>query len=147
MEKGLKTLQTAARMAQRKASAAYLPIGGREGTPYQTSDSGIGFGSDAETEAGHAASTHEANSWHAADQIHQQEQQEHVRSRSLPQPLPLYQPPQAIRRTFDSASAKIINPPGEPPLPAREISGSKQSCSPDCQNGRGGLSIQAVLSS
>lgn len=140
MEKGLKTLQTVARTAQRKASAAYQPIEDRAGIPDHNSDSGIGFGSDAETEAEQAASSSAA-----AEQTQQQSHQEHVRPRSLPQPLPLSQGPQAIRRTFEAATT--INSPREPSLQAPAASGSRQCCSPDCQNGRGGISIQSVLSS
>ena len=143
MEKGLKTLQTAARIAQRKASAAYQPIEDRNGIPDQNSDSGIGFGSDAETEAGQAASSSTAVSWQATEQTQQQSHQEHVRSRSLPQPLPLYQPPQAIRRTIQASTTSSSR--CEPSLQAAAASGSR--CSPDCQNGRGGISIQSVLSS
>lgn len=147
MEKGLKTLQTACRTAHRKTLADSHPTEDR-GISDHNSDSGIGFGSETEMEAvGEAGtSTIKSSSWHAPeDPTHSQQQQhqEHCRSRSLPMPLPLYQPPPPIvpRRTFEGA-VLTTSPQdmsfGRPSPPRR--------CSPDSQNGRGGISIQSVLS-
>ncbi|KAF2211624.1 hypothetical protein CERZMDRAFT_98505 [Cercospora zeae-maydis SCOH1-5] len=144
MEKGFKTLQTAARMAQRKAAADHQSIDERGGISDHNSDSGIGFGSEAETEAGEARPSGEAASWHAqsaAERTRMQSRQEHARSRSLPQPLPLYQPPPPIRRTFDRDSSTSSPQDGSFQAP-----GASRRCSPDSQNTRGGISIQSVLS-
>ncbi|KAL9535978.1 hypothetical protein SMMN14_00951 [Sphaerulina musiva] len=149
MEKGFKTLQTTARLAQRKASAAYQPKEDRWVIPDHHSDSGIGFGSDAELDVAPGTSSREAVSWHARragrEQTQLQSHQEHVRSRSLPQPLPLYQPPPPIPRTFEGRTTTKL--PREPsPLPTPTVSAPRQRRSLD-QNGRGGISIQSVLSS
>lgn len=148
MEKGLKTLQTTARTAQRKAAASSGDSYSDQGTADHHSDSGIGLGSDTEMEVGDDAPgpshTKNASSWHAHTGLQQQAYQDHVRSRSLPQPiLPLYQPPPPVtlsqRRNFD---APMTTSPasmsfGRPPTFGRY--------SPDSQNGRGGISIQSVL--
>lgn len=147
MEKGLKTLQTAARTAQRKELADSQPMEDR-GISDHNSDSGIGFGSETEMEAiGEALPSTKSSSWHAPEDTvlsqHREERQEHCRSRSLPMPLPLYQPPPPIvpRRTFEG-TVLTTSPQdmsvGKPTPPRR--------CSPDSQNGRGGISIQSVLS-
>ncbi|CAK4031486.1 Mitochondrial metal transporter 2 [Lecanosticta acicola] len=140
MEKGLKTLQTAARTAQRKATADYNQTLSERGISDNNSDSGVGFCSDAELEAGEAETTRKASSWRA----HTSEQQppqypEHVRSRSLPQPLPLYQPPPPIRRTFDGSS--MMTSPQDMSFSGQPAS---QRCSPDSQNSR--ISIQSIVS-
>jgi hypothetical protein len=145
MEKGLKTLQTAARTAHRKFLADNQPMEDR-GISDHNSDSGIGFGSETEmeavVEAGPSTKT-KSSSWHAPEDHSQQLQhQEHYRSRSLPMPLPLYQPPPPIvpRRTFEgtvlttSPQDMVFHRPSPP-----------RRCSPDSQNGR--VSIQSVLSS
>jgi hypothetical protein len=148
MEKGLKTLQAASRTAQRKTLADGHPMDD-QGIPDHNSDSGIGFGSETEMEAVVEAgpSTKKSSSWHAPDDPRNPQlllHQEHCRSRSLPMPLPLYQPPPPIvpRRTFEGA-VLTTSPQdmsfGRPSPPRR--------CSPDSQNGRGGISIQSVLSS
>ncbi|KAM3419157.1 hypothetical protein BST61_g5101 [Cercospora zeina] len=123
MEKGLKTLQSAARMAQRKAAAGYQPIDER---------------------GGEARPPDEAASWHArpaAERTRAQSRQEHGRSRSLPQPLPLYQPPPPIRRTFNRESSTP-----SPQDASFQAPGASQRDSPESQNTRGGISIQSVLS-
>ncbi|KAF7197110.1 hypothetical protein HII31_01535 [Pseudocercospora fuligena] len=140
MEKGLKTLQSAARTAHRKAVADEQPMEDRGGISDHNSDSGIGFGSDAEMEVGEAVpSGKTSTSWHGHSP--QQTYQEHVRSRSLPHPLPLYQPPPPIRRTFEGAP--VVTSPQDAAFRARSQS---QRCSPESQNGRGGISIESVLS-
>ncbi|GIZ40094.1 hypothetical protein CKM354_000344800 [Cercospora kikuchii] len=144
MEKGFKTLQTAARMAQRKASAAYQPVDEHGGISDHNSDSGIGFGSEAEMEAGEARPSGDAASWHAqstTERTRTQSRQEHGRSRSLPQPLPLYQPPPPIRRTFDRDPSTA-----SPQDDSFQAPGASERCSPDSQHTRGGISIQSVLS-
>lgn len=108
MEKGLRTLQTASRTAQRKATADSQSFEDA-GTSDHHSDSGIGLGSDAETEVGvPAGSYHKPSSSWPQDTAHQPHT-EHVRSRSLPQLLPLYQPPPPIiqRRTFEGRAITI----------------------------------------
>lgn len=149
MEKGLKTLQTAARTAHRKELADTQATEDR-GISDHHSDSGIGFGSETELEAiGEAGPSTKSSSWHAPEesmllqQQHRRDHQEHCRSRSLPMPLPLYQPPPPIvpRRTFEGTvlTASPHHMSFERPSPPRR-------CSPDSQNGRGGISIQSVLS-
>lgn len=139
MEKGVKTLQSAARSAQRKAMADSHSVEGRGGISDHNSDSGIGFGSDAEMEVGEPGSSHRTTtSWNGHSPQHSY--QEHSRSRSLPQPLPLYQPPPPIRRRFEGAPTATSPPEAAyGPLP------ESRRCSPESQNGRGGISIQSVL--
>lgn len=128
MEKGLKTLQTTARTAQRKASATSHNSQhslDERGIPEHNSDSGIGLCSDAEMDVGEDDGEEEAihqlhhlryhqqrripapteiiqpmktnPSWQLRSSANHQENQQaaidHSRARSLPQPLPLYQPP------------------------------------------------------
>lgn len=145
MEKGLKTLQTAGRTAQRKATAEYNQALEERGISDHNSDSGIGFGSDAEMEVGEPASRRrKASSWHAHTMQQQAPPPEfvehHVRSRSLPQPLPLYQPPPPIRRSYESSSANTS--PQDGSFVGQPAS---RRCSPDSQNGR--ISIQSIVSS
>lgn len=145
MEKGLKTLLTVSRTAQRKSHADSQNLDDR-GISDHNSDSGIGFGSDTEMDAiGGAGPSTKSSSWHAPEDPipSSHHHQEHCRSRSLPMPLPLYQPPPPIvpRRTFEG-TVLTTSPQdmsfGRPTPPRR--------CSPDSQNGRGGISIQSVLS-
>ena len=143
MEKGLRTLQTASRTAQRKATADSQSFED-PGTSDQNSDSGIGLGSDAETEVGVPAGAYHkpSSSWphNAPHQPHM----EHARSRSLPQLLPLYQPPPPIiqRRTFEGRPITI-----SPQDASFQGSLASQRSSPESQNGRGGISIQSIVSS
>ncbi|KAF2172920.1 hypothetical protein M409DRAFT_49430 [Zasmidium cellare ATCC 36951] len=142
MEKGLKTLQTAARTAHRKAAADSQSFEDR-GISDHNSDSGIGLGSDTEMEVGdEAGPSTKASSWHAHPTV-QQPHHDHVRSRSLPQPLPLYQPPPPViqRRTFEG-SAMTTSPQDV----SFQGSSASQRCSPESQNGRGGISIQSIVS-
>ncbi|KJX99786.1 hypothetical protein TI39_contig352g00015 [Zymoseptoria brevis] len=145
MEKGLKTLQTAARTAHRKAAADSHSVGD-PGISDHNSDSGIGLGSDTEMDLlGEAGPSTKSSSWHAPSASRHSEHlhQEHARSRSLPTPLPLYQPPPPIvpRRAMEGV---------DPTTSSNEMSLGRSSasprCSPDSQNGRGGISIQSVLS-
>ncbi|RMY94766.1 hypothetical protein D0862_08900 [Hortaea werneckii] len=174
MEKGLRTLQATARTAHRRASATSTqapkqdepdlqqqagPVSDR-GISDHNSDSGIGLdASDAEMEVGQVASPlswhAKSSSWHAHTSAQQQVEdfhsEHHVRPRSLPQPLPLYQPPPPItiprepkarcpevhavdnsQRTSSSHTASRH--------PARH-----ERYSPD-SNARGVFSIQSVLS-
>lgn len=149
MEKGLKNLQAAARRGQRKATTEVQDgsFDDQGITADRNSDSGIGFGSDAEMEVDDQVgqSRRTSSSWHAPANTQPAQCQEHTRSRSLPQPLPLYQPPPPLntyqRRTFDApmtTSPAVMAYPGRPT--------EFQRYSPDFQNGRGGISIQSMLS-
>lgn len=166
MEKGIKNLQATARTGQRRApseASSALPsieaftdhrrattqgsFDGQGITTDGNSDSGIGFCSDAEMEVdgGTSHSRRTSSSWHGSSATQAVQHQEHNRSRSLPHPLRLYQPPPPLnthqRRTFDATmttSPAIMSYPGRP--------AEFQRYSPDFQNGRGGLSIQSMLS-
>ncbi|KAK5111123.1 hypothetical protein LTR62_005322 [Meristemomyces frigidus] len=149
MEKGLRNLQSTARNATRRASA--INSHGDRGASDHNSDSGVGLGgSDAETEVGMAAAIQatqhtKSSSWHA-HALHQQLMMpsDHARSHSLPQPLPLYQPPPPIvpaKRT--TGSIDMTTSPQDIMFP-RNYTGISR-CSPD-SNGRVGISIQSVLS-
>ncbi|KAK0281650.1 hypothetical protein LTR91_003876 [Friedmanniomyces endolithicus] len=155
MEKGLKSLQSTARTAQRRASANHGQASFDErGTSEHNSDSGIGLGnSDAEMEAGDAAAKVQhgkSASWHAheASQHSSLSLSDHIRSRSLPQPLPLYQPPPPIistRRTFEGE--EMTASPEDAVFPEQRTNFPNRSrCSPD-SNGRCGISIQSMLTS
>jgi len=155
MEKGLKSLQSTARTAQRRASANHGQASFDErGTSEHNSDSGIGLGnSDAEMEAGDAAAKVQhgkSASWHAheASQHSSLSLFDHIRSRSLPQPLPLYQPPPPIistRRTFEGE--EMTASPEDAVFPEQRTNFPNRSrCSPD-SNGRCGISIQSMLTS
>jgi hypothetical protein len=104
MEKGIKTLQTTARTAQRKASADQNQAFCEDrGISDHNSDSGVVLcsGSEPDVEVdesetappsrhGHGASASWSESYsRQQERLHQ----EHMRSRSLPLPLPQYQPP------------------------------------------------------
>jgi len=149
MEKGLKTLQSTARTAQRRASAASYGQHSLEerGISDHNSDSGIGLGSDTEMEVGnHIPLGHtKSASWHAHPTVQHQAlvPPEHARSRSLPQPLPLYQPPPPLSRSRQNT--------GECPMTTSpqimtfaQATASIERYSPD--SNRGGYSIQSVLS-
>lgn len=163
MEKGLKNLQSAARTGHRRGPTEALPsietvtdrhstvargsFDGQGTTADGNSDSGIGFCSDAEmdVDGGGSHSRRTSSSWHISSTTQLLQHQEHNRSRSLPQPLPLYKPPPPLnthqRRTFDApmtTSPAVMSYPGRPT--------EFQRYSPDFQNGRGGLSIQSMLS-
>lgn len=147
MEKGLKTLQATARTAERRNTGSSSNSYDDQGIQDHRSDSGIGLGSDAEMEVDETAQLRNApSSWHAHTGI-QAQHSDHVRSRSLPQPLPplpLYQPPPPITTTLPQA---FDTPMTTSPATMSFIrSTSSQRCSPDSQNGRGGFSIQSVLS-
>ena len=151
MEKGLKNLQGAARTRERRAPTessvdAVDTTMDYQGITDRNSDSGIGFGSDAEMDvdgANHSRRT--SSSWHAASTSQNLQHQEHIRSRSLPQLLPLYQPPPPLntqyKRVFDRP---VTTSPATTSYPGRPA--EFQRYSPDFQNGRGGLSIQSMLS-
>ena len=143
MEKGLKNLQATARTAQRREPGGTRDSFEDQGITDHHSDSGIGMGSDAEMEVDEPAPSSKPSSWHAHTCV-QSTHQEHVRSRSLPQPLPLYQPPPPIsttqRRAFD---ATMTTSPATMSY-GRPV--TYQRYSPEAQNGRGGLSIQSMLS-
>lgn len=153
MEKGLKTLHQKDRDAQRKGGArltgsfddqAVIPD--HEGDPGLI-DSGIhlGSGSEGEMEVDDdpARPSSKSSSWHAhtgSNPTHQ----DHVRSRSLPQPLPLYQPPPAPvaapRRAFDAPMTT------SPATLSFTRSTAYHRYSPEARNGRRGLSVQSILS-
>jgi hypothetical protein len=112
MEKGLKLLQSTARTAQRKASADHQ-ANEDQGISDHNSDSGIVLcsGSEPDLEAtdersdsvpasGPVSSRHGASASWSESYSRQQHRlhQEHLRSRSLPLPLPQYQPPLPVSR-------------------------------------------------
>lgn len=100
------------------------------------------MGSDAEMEVDEAEPSRKPSSWHAHTAV-QAAHQEHVRSRSLPQLLPLYQPPPPLaiqRRTFDGPMTT------SPATMSFGRTTTFQRYSPEAQNGRGGLSLQSMLS-
>ncbi|QIW97221.1 hypothetical protein AMS68_002739 [Peltaster fructicola] len=114
MEKGLKTLQSTARTAHRRASASYSGSFEEPGSGNSDhhSDSGIGLGSDAEMEVGDDAgpstiTNKSATTWSGSCPRPQQASQsymDHARSQSLPIAIPMYRPPPPItqhRRTID----------------------------------------------
>ncbi|KAI7469651.1 hypothetical protein KC357_g6414 [Hortaea werneckii] len=152
LEKGLKTLQATARTAHRRASATSIqapkqdepgfqrqagPVSDR-GISDHNSDSGIGLdASDAEME----------------QQVEDFQPEHHVRPRSLPQPLPLYQPPPPISVTKEQ---KARHPEvHEDVVDNLQMTSSFHTASrhparhdrysPD-SNARGSFSIQSVLS-
>lgn len=137
MEKGLKTMQTAARTAHRKAAADSQSFDDR-GISDHNSDSGIGLGSDTEIEVGsHALALDRHLSKRAHSMRQQQFTESHVRSHSLPQ-LPLYQPPppptqRSLKDMHTSTSPRDLSFRGEP-----------RDCSPGTLNGR--ISIHSIVS-
>lgn len=154
MEKGLKTLQSTARTAHRRASASYS--GSFEeagsGNSDHNSDSGIGLGSDAEMEAGDdagsskMATTMSASTWaaqHARPQHSQQTYTDHARSQSLPLALPMYRPPPPVtqqRRTTDAPPPPRPLHPGYSTTDYRSV---PQQCTTRVP--QRGISIQSVL--
>ncbi|KAK4552197.1 hypothetical protein LTR86_010551 [Recurvomyces mirabilis] len=137
--------KSTARTAQRRSSAT------DRGTSENNSDSGVYLGaSDNEMDTGLAGTTTaqhtKSSSWHAND-AHQQLNManEHVRSRSLPQLLPLYQPPPPVsrpKRTIENG-IEMTTSPEDAVFPRTTTRFSRYS--PD-SNGRGGISIESVLS-
>ncbi|KAH9826851.1 Myb-like DNA-binding domain [Teratosphaeria destructans] len=167
LEKGLKNIQSTSRTAQRRASAAshshqssFDDVYG--GNPDHNSDSGIGLASDTEMEAGEPSTTtslaavlsagHVKSASRPAhpdgQQINQPsdaKQSEHVRSKSLTQSLPLYQPPPPV--SMSSRRVYGVSELSESPSTfgfGQHIPTSYSRCSPDT-NARGGISIQSVL--
>lgn len=146
MGMGLKQIQATARTADRK-EAAGSSFAFDQGIPDSHSDSGIGLGSDAEMEVVEGTgSPGKSASWHAEPPRQASASAsypEHTRSRSLPQPLPLYQPPPPIttyqRRT---CNASLTTSPESTSF-GQQV--PYQRYSPGAQNGRGGISIEAVL--
>lgn len=146
MEKGLKTLQATARTAERRNVGSARSSFDDQGIKSHRSDSVVGFGSETEMELDEPAPPGKLHSsWHAHTGA-QNSHQEHVRSRSLPQPippLPLYQPPAPISTRVSAFDTPMTTSPATMSFIR---STSSQRCSPDSQNGRGGISIQSVLS-
>lgn len=152
MEKGLKTLLSTARTAHKRNSASQNGSYDDQGTDH-LSDSGIGF-SDAEMEVDDVAPSGKHATWPIHAETAQHWHHEHVRSRSLPQalpslrPLPLYQPPPPLpmlntqRRAYDLEAPMTTSPATMSFI--RHTASHRHS--PDSQNGRGGMSIQSVLS-
>ena len=162
MEKGVKLLQTTARTAQRKASAdhhAQAYCVEDRGISDHNSDSGIVLcsGSEPDMEATDeisdsipaTVSRHGASASWSESYNRQQERlhQEHLRSRSLPLPLPQYQPPLPVSRAGKThGEATVARPPATSNLGAISNASSAyalQRYSPETQQR---LSIQAVLS-
>jgi hypothetical protein len=169
MEKGLKLLQSTARTAQRKASAdhqaqAFCNVVGDanedRGISDHNRDSGIVLcsGSEPDLEAtdersdsmpasGPVSSRHGASASWSESYSRQQHRlhQEHLRSRSLPLPLPQYQPPLPVSRAGKvHGDGRAV--PSASNLGAISYGNSAyamQRYSPETQQR---LSIQAVLS-
>jgi hypothetical protein len=148
MEKGLKTLLATARTSHKRNSASHSGSQDDQGTDHSI-DSAIGF-SDAEMELDDNPSRTRTTWPTHVETV--QAHHDHVRSRSLPQalpslrPLPLYQPPPPAintqRRPYD-IDAPMTTSPATMSFVRHT---SSQRHSPDSQNGRGGISIQSVLS-
>lgn len=145
MGMGLKQLQATARTADRKEAAGSSFAYDSQGISDHHSDSGIGLGSDAEMEVvEEAASPGKSASWHAPNERRQSTSHpEHTRSRSLPQPLPLYQPPPPITTYHRSTYNTSMTTSPESTSFGQQV--PYQRYSPGAQNGRGGISIQSVL--
>ncbi|RMY54040.1 hypothetical protein D0865_04942 [Hortaea werneckii] len=147
MEKGLRTLQATARTAHRRASATSIqapkqdelglqrqtgPVSDR-GISDHNSDSGIGLdASDAEME----------------QQVEDFHSEHHARPRSLPQPLPLYQPPPPItipreQKTRCPEVHAVDNPQM---ISSSHRHPTRHERYPPDSNARGVFSIQSVLS-
>ena len=142
---GLKQIQATARTADRKEAAGSSAAYDYQGISDHHSDSGIGLGSDAEMEVVEGtASPGKSSSWHAQPERQPcASHQEHSRSRSLPQPLPLYQPPPPITTHHRSTYNASMTTSPESTSFNQQV--PYQRYSPGAQNGRGGISIQAVL--
>lgn len=145
MGMGLKQLQATARTADRKEAAGSSFAYDSQGISDHHSDSGIGLGSDAEMEVVEGtASPGKPSSWHVPNERQpSQSYQEHSRSRSLPQPLPLYQPPPPITTYPRSTYNTTMTASPESTSFGQQV--PYQRYSPGAQNGRGGISIQSVL--
>ncbi|KAI7198903.1 hypothetical protein KC343_g11124 [Hortaea werneckii] len=153
MEKGLKTLQATARTAHRRASATSIQAPKQDKPGFQqqqagpVSDRGI---SDHNSDSGIGLDASDAEMEQQVEDFHSEH---HVRPRSLPQPLPLYQPPPPIsvpkeqKTRRPEVHADVV---GNPQMMSSYHTTSRHSprherCSPD-SNARGGFSIQSVLS-
>jgi hypothetical protein len=162
MEKGVKLLQSTARTAQRKALAdhhAQAYCVEDRGISDHNSDSGIVLcsGSEPDMEATDeigdslpvSVSRHGASASWSESYNRQQERlhQEHLRSRSLPLPLPQYQPPMPVSRAGKAhGDVTVARAPTASNLGAISYGHSAyalQRYSPETQQR---LSIQAVLS-
>ncbi|RMX82244.1 hypothetical protein D0869_06204 [Hortaea werneckii] len=147
MEKGLRTLQATARTAHRRASATSIQAPKQDKTGLQqqagpvsdrgisdhNSDSGIGLdASDAEME----------------QQVEDFRSENHVRPRSLPQPLPLYQPPPPITIPREQKTrCPDVHPVDNPQMTSfSHRHPTRHERYPPDSNARGGFSIQSVLS-
>ena len=114
MEKGLKNLQTTARTAQRKATAGPSDSFSDQGTTDRNSDSGIAMCSDTEMDVGDdtvgPSHTKNAASWHAHTGQQHLSHQDHVRTRSLPQPLlPPLKFPDILHPNSVNVNASILS--------------------------------------
>jgi hypothetical protein len=170
MEKGLKLLQSTARTAQRKASADHQAqahcvagdAGEDRGISDHNSDSGIVLcsGSEPDIEAtdersdsvpvSGPVSRHGASASWSESYSRQQHRlhQEHLRSRSLPLPLPQYQPPLPVSRAGKvhggaSGSRAVPSTSNLGAISYGNPAYAMQRYSPETQQR---LSIQAVLS-
>lgn len=145
MGMGLKQIQATARTADRKEAAGSSFAFDSQGISDHHSDSGIGLGSDAEMEVVEGtASPGKSASWHAPPERQPSASyQEHSRSRSLPQPLPLYQPPPPITTYQRSKFNTPMTTSPESTSFGQQVPYHRYS--PSAQNGRGGISIEAVL--
>ena len=146
MGMGLKQIQATARTADRKEAAGSSFTYDSQGISDHHSDSGIGLGSDAEMEVVEGTgSPGKSASWHAMQSERQTSAsyQEHSRSRSLPQPLPLYQPPPPITTHHRSTYNASMTTSPESTSFGQQV--PYQRYSRGAQNGRGGISIQSVL--
>jgi hypothetical protein len=150
MEKGLKALQGAARRARRGGSInsqAFEDTGNLD----HASDSGIGMGSDTEHEVGiDSANYHTRSSSqqyaHDMPQSASRSVSDHGRSHSMSSVsrLPTYEPPPMISlppRNYEAARSTALHPYVGYSAPS-----TYRRLSPDSQNGRGGINIQAILS-
>ena len=150
MEKGLKNLLATARSAEKRNNPSQDSFVDEQGITDHHSDSGIGLGSDAEMEVDETGPARKQQTWPThAENLQQQAHSDHVRSRSLPHmlpPLPLYRPPPPLlntqRRAYDF-DAPMTTSPATMSFVRHT---STQRYSPE-SNGRGGISIQSVLSS
>ncbi|WPG98003.1 Hypothetical protein R9X50_00078600 [Acrodontium crateriforme] len=143
MEKGLKNLQSTVRMAQRKSS-----VGHYRSHSDHASDSGIGLGSDNEMDEPEMIddNAHKKSvSWHAPNEHHHIREADHVRSRSLPQLiplLPLYQPPPPLTSTRRvCGTAEMTTSPENMTFGNSRLGAAR--CSPEST---GRISIESVLS-
>ncbi|KAI6791382.1 hypothetical protein KC332_g17610 [Hortaea werneckii] len=152
MEKGLKTLQATARTAHRRASSTSIQAPKQDEPGFQQqagpfSDRGI---SDHNSDSGIGLDASDAEMEQQVEDFHSEH---HVRPRSLPQPLPLYQPPPPIsvpreqKTRRPEVHADVVDNPRMmgPHHSASRQPARHERCPPD-SNARGGFSIQSVLS-